>query len=222
VLEAEGAYVVPARADARIPGDGGTLLHLARDFGAEGRGCYRIRGIVTFSDRHSTGVLVAPLQLTATGKIAQDVRFNERVFPADTQIEGTYKFNSYRLFYRNRLYRSERLNLELGATAKIRDATIRVEGGGFSEESNNVGFVPLLSFCVTWQPHRLWDVVLDGDALAAPQGRAEDVLLAARGKLSDHVSAYGGYRVVEGGADNDAVYTFAWFNYAVMGVQYRF
>jgi hypothetical protein len=30
-----------------------------------------------------------------------------------------------------------------------------------------------------------------------------------------------GYRTVEGGADVDAVYNFAWFNYAVVSGSYR-
>lgn len=31
-----------------------------------------------------------------------------------------------------------------------------------------------------------------------------------------------GYRTVEGGADVDAVYTFAWLRYAVVSAVYRF
>jgi hypothetical protein len=31
-----------------------------------------------------------------------------------------------------------------------------------------------------------------------------------------------GYRMVEGGADNDEVYTFAWFHYAVVGLGLAF
>ena len=48
-----------------------------------------------------------------------------------------------------------------------------------------------------------------GDALAAPQGRAEDVLLAPYVDLSERVRFRIGYRLLEGGADNDEVYNFA-------------
>jgi hypothetical protein len=39
--------------------------------------------------------------------------------------------------------------------------------------------------------------------------------------VSDRVELDLGYRRLEGGADNDEVYTFAFFNYAVAGVRVR-
>jgi hypothetical protein len=54
--------------------------------------------------------------------------------------------------------------------------------------------------------------------LAAPQGRAEDVLAAVVLRLSDSYAMRAGYRILEGGADNDEVYNFSLFNYAVLGV----
>ncbi len=41
-------------------------------------------------------------------------------------------------------------------------------------------------------------------------------------RLSDRVDLDLGYRLLEGGADNDAVYTFATVHYAVAGVRVRF
>ena len=55
-------------------------------------------------------------------------------------------------------------------------------------------------------------VVADADALAAPQGRAEDISLAATWAASDRVVLRVGYRTVEGGADNDEVYNFTWLH----------
>ena len=63
---------------------------------------------------------------------------------------------------------------------------------------------------------------LEADALAAPQGRAEDVSLKGVFRVSDRVDVDLGYRLLEGGADNDSVYTFAFFHYAVAGVRVRF
>jgi hypothetical protein len=65
-------------------------------------------------------------------------------------------------------------------------------------------------------------LLLEGDALAAPQGRAEDVRLAGTFKLSDHFGIRAGYRILEGGADNDEVYNFSLFNYASVGITYTF
>ena len=60
--------------------------------------------------------------------------------------------------------------------------------------------------------------LLEGDALAAPQGRAEDVLAALTFKLTDKITWKVGYRILEGGADNDEVYTFAMYHYATAGL----
>jgi hypothetical protein len=65
-------------------------------------------------------------------------------------------------------------------------------------------------------------LLLEGDALAAPQGRAEDILVAARYKINDAASMSVGYRLLEGGADNDEVYNFSLFNYASLGFLYTF
>ena len=60
------------------------------------------------------------------------------------------------------------------------------------------------------------------DGLASPQGRALDLGLLARYDINDAWYLAGGYRTLEGGADNDSVYNFAWFNYAVLSAGYRF
>ena len=41
-------------------------------------------------------------------------------------------------------------------------------------------------------------------------------------RVSDRVDVDLGYRLLEGGADNEEVYTFAFFHYAVAGVRVRF
>lgn len=69
-----------------------------------------------------------------------------------------------------------------------------------------------------WKLDEKFGILLEGDALAAPQGRAEDVLLAATYRLSDRFGLKAGYRILEGGADNDEVYNFALFNYASVGL----
>ena len=54
--------------------------------------------------------------------------------------------------------------------------------------------------------------------MAAPQGRAEDVLAAVLFRLSPALTIKAGYRLVEGGADNKEVYTFALIHYAAIGL----
>ena len=75
---------------------------------------------------------------------------------------------------------------------------------------------------IEWRPGRgSWGVLLDADALAAPQGRAEDVLVALTWAARDGVGIYAGYRTLEGGADNDEAYNFAWLHYGAVGVRLR-
>jgi hypothetical protein len=124
--------------------------------------------------------------------------------------------------YRYDFYRRDRLYLGIGFTGKIRDAAIGVEGSGQRAEKTNTGFVPLINFRAQWSISSRFGVLLDGDALAAPQGRAEDVLLAFTTSASKNLQFKIGYRLLEGGADNDEVYTFALVNYLVLGATWRF
>ena len=110
----------------------------------------------------------------------------------------------------------------LGFTAKIRDAQIALSSEGLYSEKNNVGFVPIINFRLLWNVNDQFGLLLEGDALAAPQGRAEDISLAATYKLSDKLRVRLGYRILEGGADNDEVYNFALFHYALAGISYTF
>ena len=64
--------------------------------------------------------------------------------------------------------------------------------------------------------------MLEGDALAAPQGRAEDVFAGILVHAGTRWSMKAGYRFLEGGADNDEVYTFAHVHYLAAGVVIRF
>lgn len=41
-------------------------------------------------------------------------------------------------------------------------------------------------------------------------------------RLTDAIDLDVGYRLLEGGADNDEVYTLAFFHYAVAGLRIRF
>jgi hypothetical protein len=82
--------------------------------------------------------------------------------------------------------------------------------------------VPLVNLYGEYSAADRWTLVVDFDGLASPQGRAVDLGLLARYELDKQWYLAGGYRTLEGGADNDDVYTFAWFNYAVLSAGYRF
>jgi hypothetical protein len=219
--EFEAGAVWASRNDVRIPGSGGTGLSLSDELRSSATPVFRVRLGYRFGDRHLVTALVAPLRVNATGVAPRDIDFAGATYPVGTPLLAAYRFDSYRLTYRYSIARSRTLDVAVGATAKIRDAEISFHGVETSRKTNT-GFVPLVNVHVEWRPGGgPLGLLLDADALAAPQGRAEDVLLAATWAIRDGVGLYAGYRTLEGGADNDEVYNFSWFHYAVAGLQFR-
>ncbi len=222
LFDIESGLVFPGYNNVRIPGDQGTLFSLQDDITSETAFFYRVRLSYIIKSRHTLSLLYAPLETKSEGSIPRDVFFEGVTFLKNEELEGIYKFNSYRLTYRYDIVKNPRLEFGLGLTAKIRDAKIALSSPGLVSEKTNVGFVPIINFRLLWNIDNKFGLLLYGDALAAPQGRAEDVLIAATFKLSDHFRARAGYRILEGGADNDEVYNFSLFNYASVGITYTF
>ena len=220
--ELEGGAVFSGYNEARIPNAGGTLLSLSEDLDIAAKAYYRLRLSYALARRHELSLLYAPLTLNASGRLPADVSFTGVLFPRDTAVEGIYTFNSYRLTYRYRLVDKPRLRLDIGVTAKIRDAEIALKATPLSASKTNVGFVPLLHARLEWKWSRQLGLLCEVDAAAAKQGRAEDVLLALNWRLSPRLQMRFGYRFVEGGADVDEVYNFAWIHYLAAGLAFVF
>jgi hypothetical protein len=206
--------------DVRIPGTTGTAFSLTDDLSAEQVPYYRLRLGAVLGGRHTVFGFYAPLRIQSRGTLAKDVVFQGVTFPAGSTATATYRFDSIRLTYRYGLVRSAQWDVDVGVTGKIRDAAISMQGAEFATKPNT-GVVPLLSFRVAWRFVPALALVLDGDALASPQGRAEDVQLALEARLRDGVHGRVGYRILEGGADNDSVYNFALVSYAGAGITVR-
>jgi hypothetical protein len=218
----ESAIVFSARNDTRIPGDSGTTLSLTDELSTSPTPAFRLRAGVRIADRHLLSFLYAPLRVTASGTVNRDVSFQGATYPANSPLLAVYRFDSYRATYRYSFVRSKDWELALGLTGKIRSAETSLYGAE-ARRKTNVGFVPLANLHVEWRPGgKRFGVLLNADALAAPQGRAEDVLLAATWQLRDSVALRAGYRMLEGGADNDEVYSFAWLHYFVVGAHMTF
>jgi hypothetical protein len=219
-FETGGAFL--GYCDVQIPGDTGTRFSLTDDLEASASAFFRLRAGLNFRKRHTLWVLLAPLSLDSSGELSFPVDYNGVRFPAGTPLKSNYRFNSWRVSYQYRIKDSEKLKLGLGFTAKIRDAGIRLEGGGLESEKTNVGFVPIINFLVDWRFSPAWSLLFEGDALAAPQGRAEDVFLGVVWRPDPSWSLRAGYRLLEGGADNDEVYNFAMVNYLSLGATFHF
>jgi hypothetical protein len=219
-LDFETGLVVPGYCDVRIPGDGGTFFSLTSDLETGSAAFLRVRAGFRPHPRHTILALFAPLSVSGSGRLDGPLNYNGLVFPADTPLKSVYRFNSYRLTWRYGLKEGERWRFGLGLTAKIRDAFIQISGGGQTTKNANVGFVPLINFFLEWRLSPGFRLLLEGDAAAAPQGRAEDVQLALVYQNNKKWEWRAGYRILEGGADNDRVYNFALFHYFLVGVKY--
>jgi hypothetical protein len=219
MFEFENGMVFPGYNDIGIPGNTGTRFSMTDDLSSDTAYYYRLRGGVVLNTRHHLTMLYSPLLVKSHGTIAKDVSFNGETFAAGTQLNGKFKFNSYRMTYRYDLVSGDRLTAGLGLTLKVRDAYVSIEGGGKKAKKTNLGAVPLINFHVGYRVLPHFSVYCEGDALAAPQGRAEDIFAGAVYDVTDHLSVFGGYRMLEGGSDNDIVYTFSMFNYAAAGVR---
>lgn len=221
-LDIETGVVFSGYNDVQIPNETGTRISLSDELETEPNFFSRARVIYNINEKHTIAVLVAPLRLQAEGRLNKIVKFQDEEFPANTLLKSTYRFDSYRLTYRYNFSPAKNLEAGLGFTAKIRDASISLKANSQEAEKKNTGFVPLVNFRAEWFFDDDFSLVLEGDALAAPQGRAEDVLLAIEHQLEQNVKLKLGYRILEGGADSDEVYTFALLHYAVVGMIVRF
>ncbi len=232
-VDLEGGAVFSGYNDVRIPGEGGTKFSFHDELETD-PGFYGRLRVGWNAGRHTVFVFGAPLTLKPTGSVDRPLLFEGVTFPADTPLEGTYTFNSWRVTWRYAVREEGAFRADLGFTAKIRDAVIALDGGGLHAEKTNVGFVPLLHVRLRWRVLGEADLLLEGDALAASQGRAEDLFLGLQTPVNLAWSPLRwlgvecrrtlriGYRILEGGADVEEVYTFAAFHFIGIGLTIDF
>ncbi len=219
-LIVEGSQLWQSRNDQRVPGNTGTPFSIA-DFDKGPFAGYRIYAGHTWNKRHELRALYAPLAIKVNGSFDQAVDFFGTSFAPNVGTTAFYKFNSYRLTYAYHFDSVNGWDLALGFTAKVRDAEVRLEQNGLVRSKSNIGFVPLLNFQARYELSKKWLFRLDFDGLAAPQGRAIDAAIFFERNV-DPFYFFAGYRTIEGGADNEEVYNFAWIHQAVIGARYSF
>ncbi len=221
-LNLESGAVSFARNKARIPNDTGTRFDLLPLTGDGPDPYVRVSATYDFNARHALRLTLAPLERSGTGALERDVQFQGATFTAGTPTRGDYAFSTYRLSYRWMFHRSAQWDWGLGGTLLVRDATTALQQGALRREKNDVGVVPLLHLYGQYHLNESTQLVLDFEGAAAPQGRAVDVALTLQHELPSGLQLFAGYRTLEGGADNDSLYTFAWLHYGVVGLGYRF
>lgn len=217
----EGGFVWTGYNDVQIPVDGGTRFSLADDLDPDVTGFFRARFGVSFH-RHCLEILFAPLKVESQGSLDQSVDFYGSTF-SGSDLTGTFSFNSYRLSYFYRFWDRRDSRFSAGISLKLRDAYIALSSNGTEAKRENLGFVPLIRFSWKWFFARPFGLLFEGDALAAPQGRAEDLLLAFVFAPDDRNEIRLGYRFLEGGSDGGGeVYTFSMFHYLSAGYRRLF
>ena len=148
--------------------------------------------------------------------------FQGVAFAPNVLTTGKYRFNSYRIGYRYKIFDDSGWQLWGGVTLKVRDAKIALAQSAVSANRTNIGPVPLLSLHAQRELGQRWSAILDVEGLAAPQGRAVDGAIKIRHQISDRVGISAGYRMLEGGAGNKKIYTFAWLHYGLVSIDFRF
>jgi hypothetical protein len=221
-IDFENGAVFSGYNDVRIPGDTGTTFSLTEDLKAETPYFWRIRVDVRVGRKHVLSGLAAPLEVYSSGSFNRPVDFAGETFAPGVPVTARYMFNSYRFTYRYEFLDKGGWRFGIGVTGKVRDAATTLTATGKYAEKLNVGFVPLVNFKLERDLGKKAVFRLEGDALAAPQGRAEDVFAGILVPLNKNITLKAGYRLLEGGADNDEVYTFAGFHYAAVGAIIRF
>lgn len=219
-LRMDGGMVWQQLNDAAIPGDKGTKFDLS-NLDDDYFPFYRLEGKFDFAENHRMRILYAPLTLHLKGKLNEDVLFNGKMFQAGTETDGVYRFNSYRISWAYKVAQDATTMWHVGVTGKVRDAEIALEQQGVKSSYTNVGFVPLLHVAYQRRIADDWHFFADLDAAAAPQGRAEDLGLLMMYNFNSDWAAGGGLRTLEGGADNDKVYTFSWLHYIFFSLAYH-
>lgn len=204
----------------KIDGETGTRFNLVPAL--DSTQYYRLSLIKKFNSPHGVRFLYAPLKFTGEKQFSKDINFNGVNFPSTGKTQTEYQFNSYRGTYFYQIISKRNYLLRLGGTLKVRDALIELKQDDRTKFKKNIGVVPLFYLYSQYK----WDndllLTFDFDGLMAPQGRAFDVALMLGYSFSPSFNLNLGYRMLEGGADNENVYNFSQINYYFTALQVKF
>lgn len=152
--------------------------------------------------RHTAILLYAPLQLTTTVTLDDDLQFRDQLFAADSVVEHRYLFDGYRGSYLYRVLDRARVGLELGGSLQIRNADVAFVSGDGIRQANqaDIGVVFAAKVRLWWRSRCGPWAALETDAFSTfglidgvsggiydvglsagyPVGRGIDLMLVAR------------------------------------------
>ena len=222
-VDVEAAAVWQTKNDVQIPNEPSATRFSLVDLLGEGP-VPAVRATLRWNlnQRHQLHALLAPFTFEDDGVPEAPVSFAGTTFAAGESATGTFRFNSWRVGYRYRFLHGARGEAWVGFTAKVRDAEVRLEQGELSANDTDLGFVPLLHLAGERFLTDLVSASAEIEALGGGPGRAIDGAVKLRYGRRDGWGVSLGYRTIEGGADVDAVYSFAWLHFALIGVDVPF
>jgi hypothetical protein len=221
-VEVEGGPVWQSRNDVRVPSEGGTDFSLVDTIGKGPSAAFRVDVGFNPWEKHGFRAVIAPLEIDGTGSFDEPVSFAGETFAPGVPTEASYQFSSYRFTYRYRFFKGSVWTWRGGLTAFVRDARIALEQDGVFAEDTDVGVVPLIYLAGEARWPSGWQLRLDVEGAAASQGRAFDIAAKVGYAFSDRWDLAVGYRTIEGGADVEQVYNFAWLHFAVVSLRFRY
>ena len=216
----EAGHVENTFNKVKIDGEEGSLFNLAPAL--NDKIFYRLSLIHKFNSPHGFRLLYAPLKFNGDKRFSKDINFGGVNFISGKKTDVEYSFNSYRGTYFYEVIAEENLLVRLGGTLKIRDAKIELSQDDRKKFKKNTGIVPLFYLYSEYKWDNGFIVAFDFDGLAAPQGRAFDMALMGGYAFSPSYQMNLGFRMLEGGVDNEKVYNFSQINYSFASLQINF
>lgn len=164
----------------------------------------------------------APLTFKGSAALGQTVVYEGSSFSGATQTNASYRFDTYRLTWRRPVIENAETTVRLGVTGLVRDAAISLSQTGVAASRSNTGLVLLLHGSVEQRLGQRVSLIGDVDALGSGQGHAVDLSLRAQYAIDTNWAVSAGYRMLDGGADNDTLYNFARIEWLTLGVRRSF
>jgi len=222
-------------------GNNGTYLNYAKD-GAQDVlfPVSRLSLELDLGKRNKIVLMYQPLKLESQELIKDDLRVNDLIFEAGSNVKMLYNFPFYRISYlRELLPKREKFDLSIGGSLQIRNTTINFESGDgeLFSTNRNVGIVPIIKLYSRAQVKERSFFALEADGFYAPVsylngsddeiiGAILDASLRYGLQISEPVSSFLNLRYLGGGAvgtntDSKAVgdgYTKNWLNFITVSV----
>ena len=174
---------------------------------------YRLSYYYQMDEKNSFRVLYAPLSIGGNGAMQNDATYQNNQFNGGQDASYQYTFNSYRLTYARTLFQDDKLTFKFGITGKIRNASVKLTQGDTQSYESSLGFVPLLYYHLTYRFSPKIFFTSEADFAYSKMGRATDISFALNYDINRNFDIGAGYRMLEGGAINNKVYTMALINY---------